>query len=331
MRLTVSAVVLSAAMLAPVAAVAQTTPILRSDIRAATAPNYGCDGWDYSQQGLWWTMSLIPGGSPSGNDSLRIRALPTNDAGNRGWGCRFAQTMEPSPPQGSVRYARWRIKYISPVNWRSDSCAVPPCTANNRTTPDKLFILGNTCEAAPHQPTRIIYWQNAAAPSRSQPLNILSQNIGQTGPPSGGQTGFFSVPIDTWLNIQIRIESSSTTTAFDGRLSAWVNNNNIAAPTVATPRDTQIRTSGWGRNTCSASHIVWGDGSYNPLTDDDSTANAVQEIADFEYDDAFDPNWAIGVPGAPTNLRVIPGGENLALLPLGVLGVVLLRRRKPIN
>jgi hypothetical protein len=133
----------------------------------------------------------------------------------------------------------------------------------------------------------VIYWQYAYPPKRDRPLNILTQNI-------GNGTGYFEVPINDWYSVQIRITSSSTETASNGALHVYINTNNEDRPT-ASRKGVRINTHGWGRNTCRGSHIVWGDGSYNPLTDDDVTANAVVEIADFEYDDQFDPNWAIGV------------------------------------
>jgi hypothetical protein len=302
----------------------QMTPILRTDIRAATAPNYGCDSWDYSNVNRWWRLTLIPGGSPSGRDALRFEGIRTTEIGNDGWGCRFDASMEPTPRQGSIRYARWRIKYVNPINWRSDASATEGAVPNNRTAPDKLFILGNTCESSAYQPTRVILWQYAEAPSRSQPLLNFTQNIGPG-------TGFRQVPGNTWLNIQVKIVSSSTESASDGSLHLYVNNNNEGSPT-ASGTGIRIRTAGWGRNTCASSHVVWGDGSYNPLSAADPTTSNITELADFEYDDQFDPGWAIGSstssgPSAPTNLRIL-SSASLVLLPTGALGLVFVSRRK---
>jgi hypothetical protein len=322
-QLLIVALALSAVLAGVVDASAQTTPIYRSNFDSGAKP-YGFHSWDDRVEGRYYREQLVPGLSPSGHAALRITALRAGGAGDAGWGGRFNGEAT-APPQGSARYARWRIRYVSPINWRSDSCATPPnCGSNVRTTPDKLFILGNTCENPGTQPTRIIYWQYASYPGRSNPLNILSQNI---GPSAGGQ---FAVAPDTWLQVQVKIQSSSSASSSDGELHVWVNNNDESRPSHS-GRGIPIRTAGWGRNTCAASHIVFGDGSYNPLSNQDNTTNAVQEIADFEYDDQFDRSWAVGVaalPSRPNNLRITPGPMALSLLPAGMIGLVLMRRQK---
>lgn len=297
-------------------------PILRSNISAATAPNYGCDLWDTPDLNNWYTFSLQPGASPSGNDAIRFTAIRTTLLGDNGWGCSFSRSLEPSPAQGSVRYARWRMRYVGPVNWRSDN-RLGSYEANNRTAPDKMFILGNTCENGSMQPTRVILWQYAQAPSRSVPILRFTQNIGP-GPE------LTNVPVNIWLNVQLKIVSSSSAGAADGSLSIYINNNNESAPTRSAG-GIQIKTVGWGRNAgCTGSHILWGDGSFNPLSAADSTARAVTDLADFEYDDQFDPQWAIGapaMPSAPTNLRIIPAEASVAG-PALLAMMLLLRRRK---
>jgi hypothetical protein len=328
-QLLIVALALSAVLTGFVDASAQTTPIYRSNFDSGAKP-FGFHSWDDRVEDLpqntrrYYRQQLVPGLSPSGHAALRITALRVGGAGDAGWGGRFNGEAT-APPQGAVRYARWRIRYISPINWRSDSCATPPnCGSNVRTTPDKLFILGNTCENSPYQPTRIIYWQYADYPNRANPLANFSQNIG----PSAG--GFMPLGVDTWLNVQVEIRSSSSTTAGDGQLKVWVNRNDYSNPNQDSGRSIPIKTAGWGRNTCSSSHIVFGDGSYNPLSTDGAT-NAVQEIADFEYDDQFDPQWAIGaagMPSRPSNFRVTPGPMALSLLPAGMIGLVLMRRQK---
>jgi hypothetical protein len=117
--------------------------------------------------------------------------------------------------------------------------------------------------------------------------------------------------MDRWLSVQIRIESSSTSSAYDGRLSVWIDNNNVIKPSHATAKDILIKTAGWGRDTCSGSHIVWGDGSFGALTPNDPSASVIINLADFEYDDEFDPDWSIGRPGkashqTPTTPSLLP-------------------------
>lgn len=305
-------------LLQPSGTLAQRTPIVKSDIRAATAPNFGCDVWDRTNEGAWYTLKLVPGGSPSGKDSLRFEGIPTKALGDHGWGCSFSNSLEPSPKQGAARYARWRVKYVSPVNWRSDNRG-GRFSANRRTAPDKQFILGNTCEHAPYAPTRVILWQYAAPPDRKKPLLALTQNIGDG-------TDFLPVPVDTWLNVQIRIQSSSTDAASDGTLSIYVNNNDVNKPT-ASEKGLHVRTAGWGPDTCQGSMIVWGDGSYNPLSAEDPTTSHIMELADFEYDDEFDASWSIPAKPARGRAAGLSALDVTGLAAGGVLVAARIRRK----
>jgi hypothetical protein len=299
---------------APSAALAQMTPILRSDIRAATAPNYGCDGWHTGSEGIYYRQTRITSGSPSGRDSIRFEAIGTtrNDVQFQ-WGCLFDSSLEPTPPQGATRYVRWRVKVISPVYWYSN-------WAGGSSTGDKMFILGNNCENSPYMPTRMIVKDGTTGPSFNNPMLGISQNI---GPGSGDR----AIPIDQWANVQFRIRSSSSADTSDGRVDLYINNNNEASPT-ASGTGILIKTAGWGRNTCSTSWMLWGNGSFRAMATGGSHR---LEIADFEYDDQFDPSWAIGsaggsaLPSPPTNLRIL---SSLLSLPFGALGFIVLWRRK---
>ncbi len=299
---------------APSKALAQTTPILRSDIRATTAPNYGCDSWHSESEGTYYRMTRITGGSPSGRDSLRFEAIPTSRSDVQfQWGCVFDASLEPTPPQGATRYARWRIKVLSTVAWKS-------LWAGGSSTGDKMFILGNNCESSPYMPTRVIVKDQTTGPSYSNPTLGLYQNIGPG-------TGDRPIPVDQWVNVQYRIRSSSSASTSDGRLDIYINNNNEGAPT-ASGTGINLKTSGWGRNTCQNSWMLWGNGSFRALATGGSHR---VEIADFEYDDQFDPNWSIGSPSgstqptAPTGLRILSG---IFSLPVGALGIVLFWRQR---
>jgi hypothetical protein len=299
---------------APSEVAAQMTPILRSDIRADTAPNYGCDGWNSQAEGTYYRLTRISGGSPSGRDSLRFEAIgTTRDDVQFHWGCFFQSSLEPTPPQGATRYVRWRLKVLSPVYWYSNY-------SGGTSTGDKMFILGNTCENSPYMPTRVIASERTTSPSFNNPMLGMSQNIGPG-------TGERPIPVDQWVSVQFRIISSSTDSTSDGRLDMYLNNNNQGSPT-ASGTGILIKTAGWGTNTCSESWMLWGNGSFRAMAPNGSHR---VEIADFEYDDQFDPNWAIGSqsgssqPSAPSNLRII---SSLLSLPVGALGIVIFRRQK---
>jgi hypothetical protein len=271
---------------------AQTTPILSSNITSAGKP-YGCDTWEDGAEGTWYTLTRVAGGSPSGNDSLRMTWIRTNDLGNQQWGCRFAASLEAAPAQGSTRYVRWRLKYTAPMNWRSDTNALNEYEANNRTAPDKFFILGNNSNGCGGVSThRVITHQFAEFPDRNIPLLKTQQGTRSPG-------NFYTAATNTWLSIQVKITSSSDTSTSDAVIRTYVNDDNEASPTH-TQSGELITTAGWGTSGCAGSHIVWGDGSANPLSDDVADTAAELEMADFEYDDAFDPNW-YGAVATPAN------------------------------
>jgi hypothetical protein len=301
------------ALATPSDVAAQMTPILRSNISAATAPNYGCDLWDHSLEGRSYRYTRLPAASPSGSDAMRVTAIDAGDSGQVGFGCAFNQSLEPSPPQGAVRYARWRLRFPSPINWTSN---YPTPGANSAG--GKMFILGNSCERDPYMPTRIILTNQATGVGRNTPHLMLAQNIGP-------QTGWLQVNANQWLNVQIRITSSTTATRSDGRLDLYINNNNQGSPTGSVT-GVHIKTAGWGRTAgCGDSFLLWGSGAFNVLA---TGGTYVQDMADFEYDDQFDPNWNIGGasgsgPAPPYNLRILS-----SLAPFGVLGFALRRRKK---
>lgn len=265
--------------LAWASASAQMTPIKRWTI--GPGPSFGCpENFSAPMNGRWYDLAVLPGASPSGADALRITTRPTSETGDRGWGCAFRPETAPIP-DGSVRYARWRQRFVPPVDLRSDSSAAGP-RANARTTFDKLFIAGNLSG----DNSRMIYHIDAPAPDRNAPVGRITQGTGSTAP-----RAFGTLPVGQWNHIQIKIVSGRNGAAYQ-----YINNNNEARP------DTQevnisIGTRGWGPG-CPDCFFLFGDGSFNAPSNN-PPGRGVMDLADFEWDDEFDPQWARGAGTPP--------------------------------
>jgi hypothetical protein len=267
----------------------QTTPLFRMDcgVNGSAWPLCGFDVYD-TAAAQYYRRTRIPGGSPSGSDATQFDFIPQASALNVDFGYGWALTRAsalPPVPQGQARYLRWRLYINSPVNWR---------TLSDSRWGSKIVILGNNCENAPHQPTRVI--QQMRGPGGSNwKYGILntSQNIDSDGLSEAGPLD--PIPIGQWVHIQVKVQSSSTTTTADGRISTYYNNNNEATPTFQSRRGIVLRSSGWSKATCPASWIAFGQSAREA----GPGANLSFRVADFEYDDEFDPHWALSTAKRP--------------------------------
>jgi hypothetical protein len=309
--------VLGLALAAPAAA--QMTPIFRMDCGTGGSRYPAC-GFDYvytEHEGRYFTRTRVPGGSPSGRDSVRMAAIPGSANAQYEWG--WIYTPRTAVPQGATRYIRWRFKIVSPVRWRA---------VNGNAAGGKLVILGNTCEKSPHSPTRVI--SNLDASGGTTPFLRTEQNI--SGPPSRLEITS-GLQADVWHNVQLRIRSSSTASSTDGLLSQYQNtaNANEGSPTAQSSGGFNLKTTGWSTVGCADSGMAFGN-TFNALA---SGENFVIEVADFEYDDQFDPNWhtpgsgggGTGPISAPQGVRIVTAGV-LGLLPLSALTMVVGSRRR---
>lgn len=281
---------------------AQTTPLLATDFDAPSP--YGADSFtDTGTASGYWTLEIVPGGSPSGNSSLKVTFLQVDcvPVCQRQFGPRWTSSLPAAPAQGATRYVRFRMKIYDNglMNWRSDATASGE-SPNNRSAPDKLFILGNLSGGCGGNDTsRVITHLRAPYPDRDYPLIKTEQ-----GTFSGGEAQTERLGVDSWLSIQIKIKSSSTTTAADAEISTYVNNDNESEPDHEFDGEV-ITTNGWGTAGCGNSQIVFGDGSGNSLSDQDPTSYAVYELADFEFDDEFDDGWFGDLSGVDTTDPVV--------------------------
>lgn len=243
----------------------------------------GCPGtWSGGpREGQWYRFDVLPGASPTGTAALRVTGIPTAEVGDVGWGC----TMAPEPvalPAGTVRYVRARLRYQTPMVWQSDN-RTGQVALNNRTPPDKFFILGNLSGDS----SRVIWHQYAAPPGRTEPFIRVTQGTGSSAP-----AAWVPVPTDRWINVQARIVSGDR-----GSICVYLDSNDEAAPT-ACERDINIGTRGWSTATCPTCHWGFGDFSFNAPSNRNPATRVVYDLADMELGTTFDPQWHVG-GGAP--------------------------------
>lgn len=263
--------------------------LLASDFDAASP--YGFDSFDLGNE-TWYTITIVPGASPSGAAAMRVEWLPTDELGNQRFGGSWVASLPAAPAQGAVRYLRFRYKVEAPVCWQSDSNALEEFEENVRTAPDKLIILGN----GSGNNSRVIVHQRASFPDRDDPMIKCTQGDYSA---DGGAGHIAIATTGEWYSIQIEIQSSSTTIATDGVIKQWINNNNYAAPDT-TRTGENILTSGWD----SPAELAVGDGSANPLSNVNPAASAIILIADFQFADDFDAGWHVTAVQRRRNRRM---------------------------
>jgi hypothetical protein len=121
----------------------------------------------------------------------------------------------------------------------------------------------------------------------------------------GGENLVDTAPVNygEWLNVQIELDSSSTTSSGDGLYKIWINNNDYSRPT-AQRVGFQLNPVGW-RNV-----------KFGAFNNDGLTAGGIHiwRHTDFQVATSFDANWNTGSssggsnqsgPTTPNNLRLI--------------------------
>jgi hypothetical protein len=303
--------------LAEAPATAQTTPLFRMDCgtNGSNWPQCGFDYVETRREGVYWRRTLVPAGSPSGSDAAQYDWIPTSDT-QLDFGYGWAYNLTQPVPQGATRYIRYRIKILSPLN---------AATASDSRWASKLVILGNTCESGTLMPTRVI--SELGTPG-GYVWNVaqwrLAQNI-DWGGPSGMTVN--PIRLDTWHDVQIKVQSSTTTSSSDGMLYIYIDgaNSSEGTPTAQSASGFTLKTLGWSTTTCPGSHLVFG-GSAREIA---NGSRLSFQVADFEYDSRFDSRWSISgssggasTPAAPTGLRIVSGAA-IGVLPISALLSIL--------
>jgi hypothetical protein len=299
---------------------AQMTPIFRMNC-GATGANYPLCGWSVAvgdnTRGVYWNRSWVNGAGPNGEGVVQFDHVATSTVTEyySGW----SRQGLPQVSQGSTRYLRFKIKFLSPTN-------LPAALTSKSGWGGKFIILGDGADWSPApERTRFIANLREHLGDRANWMFRSEMNI------DTHRTDHGPVSKDVWHSIQIKIRSSATTSSGDGYLYFYLDgaNANENTPTVQSASG-QINTDGW--------HATLGLGYYHLTLGPGGRAS--YQIAAFEYDDQFDPNWHTGgggggggtptAPGAPANVRII--GADASVIGWSVLAALAaslrLRRRK---
>lgn len=276
----------------------QSTPIFRMDcgVNGSAYPLCGFSALADEDQdlGVHFRRSRIAAGSPSGRDAVQFDMVPSRTHVQHYFGWRLDRP--PAVPQGASRYFRFRLKVRSPIQY----------AGNESSWGAKFIILGDGCESH-FPPTRVIVNLGASATDVSRAFLRIEQNI--AGPPSRIDTA--PLAPDVWHNVQVKVRSSSTASATDGMLFVYLNGDNRSeqAPTMQSSGPFRLRTAGWSGD-CSMGFGYFAGTTLQP------GGSASFQVADFEYDDAFDTAWhtpsgqpqpppSAAPPAPPTNVRIV--------------------------
>jgi len=273
-----SMVVLAGTMAAPCAS-GQT--FFSMDYSSAASPN---GGWYAKELESKYARTRVAGAGPTGQDVYELvqRYAPgTSDYGGQfSWGW-DGNVERADPAQGSKRYYRWRMRFSPETNFRGINWT----DGSPSGMQNKLLIVGNTCGS---RCRFILSYQ--AEPDRGQVRNFRIQLDGGA---DLADTGSF--PIGEWLNIQVELDSSTTSSTSDGGYKIWINNDNYGAPTA--------QRTGITLNPTNWKYVILG-GFMNDGLRSDGVHTFRQ--TDFQASTSFDAGWNTGEntisPRPPTNV-----------------------------
>ena len=259
----------------------------RMNYSAGAAP---AGGWPVVvQAGTTFTRTHAPGGGPQGEDAYDLTQRHTGSGapaygGEFYWGWN-GNIEGQNPAQGDRRYYRWRMRFTPNSNFRGVYQDGSPTSLTN-----KVLMIGDGCG---RNACRVI-------------VNYRGGNAGQVGylriQIDGGESLAETPPLNVgeWLDIQVEVDSSSTTSSGDGAYKLWVNNNNYGSPTA--------QRAGFQLNPVNWRYVMLGAYNNNGLASDG--VHAWRQTG-FEASTAFDSGWhrsggTSSLPARPTNLRITP-------------------------
>jgi len=238
--------------------------------------------------GVYYSISRLAGQAPSGQDAIRFTGVPTTDVIGDVGGADWGQSADMFGPlaQDVPVYIRWRERFVSPLTWIR--------AQDEGRGQWKSMIFGNNCESEPFMPTRVISFDRRGGDAPVDAVQVFaSQNIGCAEPTNCATEPRPLHVLDEWTHIQYKLVPSSTGSATDAVLYAYVNNNDEASPSSVTPDGFQLKVDGWSTsNACGTnSNFRWGAGTFEPINEN---AELNCDWADFQIALTFDPSWAIG-------------------------------------
>jgi hypothetical protein len=257
----------------------------RMDYTVGAAPN---GGWpEVATSGTTHTRSRVAGGGPQGEDTYELTQLYT---GSRvtGWGGEYywgwKGTLESQDPsQGSRRFYRWRMRFSPTTNFKG----VYSTDGGATTLTNKILMIGDGCGR--NRCRVIVSYRGADNQRQIQFLRIQLD---------GGEDNADTPPINVgeWVNVQIEVDSSTSTSSADGAYKIWINNNDYSRPTAQ-------------RTNIQLNPVLWRYvflGAYNNNGLQPDGVHSWRQTG-FEAATTFDAAWHRGgtMPSAPANLRII--------------------------
>ena len=274
----------------PSAAAAQTTPLYRF---SCTTSSWPACGLPLVPDTEYVRRTLRSGAGPTGQNASEWEHVPSSQQFQYyfGWG---TPSGLPGAQRGQSRYLRLRIRVLSPVDLRG----------NQGPWQAKFFIVG---DGTGDSSSRIVGHLGVGGVNDTDVYTGASRNI--DGYPNAAPNVLLRP--DVWHSVQYEFRSSTTDSSGDGRMRIWLDSANSNFNSSTTQSGSfQLNTTGW--NTIAIGRI-----SHTTLA---SGGRLVYQIAtDWEWDDAFDPNWHQGggaplppAPAAPTNVTIIRSSLELA-------------------
>jgi hypothetical protein len=275
------------------AAQAQTTPILAADfsITGCSGVAYGFNG-SCSEAGhgtIFQRTENLTGG-PTGGPYLRLSWIANGGDGCTTGNCEGYVGMgnggapEGAVAQGSARY--WRIWMRVPAGF------------NATAEPDGNRWGGKMIIYSDGNPDRgRIIWNFQAGDTTSTYQFVIRVNTGCQVPTYCADASddliLYNLPTDNqWHAYQLKIQSGTTDSSIDGRLSLYVDGDITTNTPTAQSNLVSIPTTGWGSN-----NVRWG--SYFEYLQAGGTA--AFDTAKVELDDQFDAAWYTAMGGAPSS------------------------------
>jgi hypothetical protein len=246
-------------------------------------------GWPTAvQNGTLFTQTHVPGGGPQGEDSYDVAQRYTGSSAP-GYGGEFywgwnGNIESQNPAQGTRRYYRWRMRFTPTTNFRGVHQDGSATSLTN-----KVLIVGDGCG----RDCRVIVNYRGGNPGQAGYLRIQIDGgsyLADTPPLNVGE----------WLDIQVELDSATTTSSGDGAYKLWVNNNNYSSPTA--------QRAGFQLNPVNWRYVMLGAYNNNGLAS--GGVHAWRQTG-FEASTAFDAGWhrsgsSSTLPMRPTNLRITP-------------------------
>jgi hypothetical protein len=317
----------------------QTTPIFRMSHQSSSNGTYAVQyGSSLSQSTLASPFTTTKG--PQGSGAIWDFTHVGNGSGWNG--------------RNFMRYSRWRTVDGDPragFNWSLNTTQPPGGWAAVRNAPLffrwRMRVNQHMTESTGHGAMKFMIFGGPGLPDGgSRAIFFLysgsytAQQLGRSGSDAqytglcinagvSGSRAFALVPNGTWVHVQVAVRWGAQGTAYQ---RVYINNNNFNAPDYQNTSFPDVGT--WtfpdlgGGN---PGEMWWG----NVVTTNSATSTDFNaDFMDFEMDDAFDPNWSSGsggggtptAPAAPSNVRIVTAGADLALM-IGAIGAFFGVRR----